>query len=62
VYAAQEEVLRSEHGRLYRLPLGTPVDDLELRQQFRPALVELLDRHESHLLARDVTHSPGTLR
>jgi hypothetical protein len=45
--ASQEEVHRSEDGRFYRFPLGTPVDDLELRQQFRPALVELLDRHES---------------
>jgi hypothetical protein len=27
VDASQQEVLRSEDGRLYRLPLGTPVDD-----------------------------------
>src|SRR5262249_17518536 len=36
-----------------RFPLGAPVDNFEFRKQLCPSLVEILNYHEPHLLARE---------
>src|SRR5262249_19850714 len=53
VDAAEQEVLRAKEESPEWFSYRLAIDDLELREHFMPPAIELIDRDQTNLLARD---------